>query len=220
MADLEVVTAPTSKLLLDPAATTARLKRPVGEQATVQQVIAGVSQFVAGQITYDPWYQELILRFDAEDLDGPPLDLVGPFVRLVSLVIPGDEPEALVVGEDFAVRRAGDAAGSALLRRSNGWRAYAWSSGDGYQLEARYFAGWWLPGMTGTKPADVLTLPEDLAEAAFRLVQLRHSGERVNPSIRTAKKGSVEVEFWGGAAAGGLPADVEAVFARYRPKVV
>lgn len=214
---LRVVTAPTSTLLLDPVEVRERLGLPEGEATAVERLVRRVSAIVAGQLRFEPWYQRLEERFDG-DL-GTDLTLSGrPFVRVVSVFARGDDEDLAVEGEDFDVRRTGRRSGEAYIHRPDGWEII---SGDALAAAwtVNYWSGWWLPGMSGSKPADVLALPEDLAEAAWIVCQDRRAADKINPVISSMGKGSARIEFRRRAPGQVLPDEAEAILCRYAPVV-
>lgn len=210
---MRIITPPTSTLLLDPEEVLERLKLPESETAAIERLVKRVSAIVAGELKFQPWYQRVEQDFDSE-CGGVSLNLTGrPFVRLESIAAGEDDP--LVEGEDFAIRLTGRLSGEAWLHRPEGWDVF-----PGFDVApdwtANYWHGWWLPKMTGEKPADVATLPEDLAEATYIVCRDRRVSDGVNPAIASMGKGSARIEF---RRQGLIPSEAADILLKYIPIV-
>lgn len=247
MSDLTTTIQPTSRLLLDPAAATARLGLPSSAATALEPVIAGASQAVATALTFDPWYQQLREDFFLADIadhgatdpawyddlssreawnhSGPhvvasrPLPLAArPFVRVGTVTAGGT---TLVLDTDFAVRQTRRRAGDVYLEAVNGWTGFILGSATNPLapvVSVPYAAGWWLPVMSGERPSDVAELPADIADACLLMVQLRFRSDASNPLWKAMEKANVRLEFRDKPVAD-LQAQVESTLAAYRPLV-
>lgn len=218
---LRVLTPPTSTLLLDPAEVLARLGAGVDDTAAVTRLVRRASAIIARQLRFDPWYQELEETFDgACDTD---LNLTGrPFVRLVSIASGTDDP--LIVDEDFAIRRPGRPSGEVHLFRRDTWQLLPVLGDPAPDWTVRYFSGWWLPAMSDgevVQPADVLTLPDDIAEAAWLVCNERWASDGNDPTIASEAKGGIRIDYrTKGTVAGEqriIPAEASAILEPYLP---
>lgn len=188
---LRILTKPTSKLYIDPAEVFSRLGASTGEEDAIARLVGRASSILTGQLRFDPWYQELEEGFDSEDSTS--LNLSGrPFASLVSVLGPGLDP--LVEDEDFAVRYTGRDSGEAYLFRRDSWER-VYSPAPAADWVVTYWAGWWLPLMSGTRPDEVDPLPDDLAEAAWIVCQDRYGADGYNPVVKSMSKAGAHVEY-------------------------
>lgn len=234
MADLAIITPPTSTLLLDPTEACRRLRPnerkgdPVvdPELAAVTRVVEEISSAIAGRLDFEPWFQVLEESFTFEETGGwngsrtDHLPLEGrPYISIVSCGVPGETP--LVLGTDFAIRKTGRRGGDAYLFRPDGWSLSSppWPGGLAYGLVCRYRCGWWLPGMTGTRPIDVPILPADLALAAWLTFRWRYLGDQLNPQIAEMDKGRVRLKLVNKDPTS-IPDEADDILKTYRPLVL
>lgn len=162
-------TDPSSDLLLDPADLVARLKVSADDaQRLAEEASAEVSGFFGHPLAYRAWEE----TFDASTETGAPglpLYLTArPVVAVAEILdgggstIPADsyrvEPSAARISTPAAYQR------SILVNWGLGGGApAAWTIG--------YTAGWWLPLMSGTRPAGVPLLDASIARWAFSIAR-------------------------------------------------
>ena len=89
------------------------------------------------------------------------------------------------------------------------------------QLVVTYQAGYWLPGSTGTRPAQAQDLPADLQDAVGRMVFVRLAERKRDPLLKSEYVDGVgRREFIVPSVDGNLSPDVSDILDNYRVPVV
>lgn len=161
---------PPSELILTAATVQTRLGLPAVPTAEVEEA----SAILTAKLGYSPAYSEW-----EEDL--PPTargSTVYLSARPVSLFVSLSDPAggAIATG-DYTL----DLSAASIERALIGWRWFSLTGPIGY-WKARYWAGWWLETMSGTRPATAPLLPLDLRRAFLLLAQQVYQEHRIRPA--------------------------------------
>lgn len=134
-----------------------------------------------------------------------------PVASVASVVVDGT---TLAEGLDFLT----DAVAGQLVRLDEYGNPKDWT---GLLTTVVYSAGYWLPGMSGTAPVGVLSLPEDIEDAVSRMVYTRYAERQRDPLVKSEYVDGVgRTEYLQPSGDGNLSPDVEDILDNYRVPVI